>query len=263
MTKNTFLWRIAPPGDIAPSYLFGTMHVRDERAFGWLDLAQKHLAECAVFATEFDFSEMDTAAMEATLRLPDGVQLPDLLPKTVWKSLERLCKKQLRMPAEAFRDQHPMAVSTAVTQAFLADDMPYSLDETLWQIAQASGKTCTGVETFAEQMDIVRRIPLKTHAQNLASLLKKPTRYRRHIRKMTEWYQRGDVTQIARAAKRDAKGLRRILIYERNELMARRFAGIAAAQPLFCAVGAGHLSGQKGVLRLLKKAGFVVRPVML
>lgn len=261
MAKNTLLWRIAPPNGNAPSYLFGTIHVRDERGFGWLDLAQKHLAECAVFATEFDFSEMDAAAMEATLRLPDGVQLPDLLPKTAWKSLERMCKKQLRLPAEIFLDQHPMAVSTAVTQAFLVNDMPHSLDETLWQIAQMSGKTCTGVETFAEQMDIVRRIPLETHAKNLVSLLKKPMRYRRHLRKMTEWYQRGDLQQLCRAAKRDAKGLRQILLYERNELMAKRFAEIAAGRPLFCAVGAGHLSGQKGVLRLLKKAGFAVRPV--
>ena len=43
--------------------------------------------------------------------------------------------------------------------------------------------------------------------------------------------------------------------------MTKRFAKIARSQTLFCAVGAGHLAGQKGMLRLLKKKGFNVRPV--
>lgn len=39
MTKNSLLWKITPPGG-PTSYLFGTMHVRDLRAFGWLETAQ-------------------------------------------------------------------------------------------------------------------------------------------------------------------------------------------------------------------------------
>ena len=77
-TKNTLLWKITAPENysdgIPPvSYLFGTMHVRDERAFGWLELALSRMELCEVFATEFDFSEIDPIAMEAAMRLPMGI----------------------------------------------------------------------------------------------------------------------------------------------------------------------------------------------
>jgi uncharacterized protein YbaP (TraB family) len=56
--------------------------------------------------------------------------------------------------------------------------------------------------------------------------------------------------------------MRKLLLYERNTIMAERFAEIARQESLFCAVGAGHLSGKKGLLRLLKKEGFKVRPII-
>ncbi len=51
------------------------------------------------------------------------------------------------------------------------------------------------------------------------------------------------------------------MLYERNEIMARRFVEIASERSLFCAVGAGHLAGEKGMLRQLKKQGFKTTPV--
>lgn len=262
-SKNTLLWRLSPPtSDAADSYLFGTMHVRDARAFGWLPLAESRLLACETFAAEFDFSDFDPATMAAALALPTEKTLLEMLPSSARKSLNRLCDKQLRVPVETFERQHPMAVSSAITQAFLAKEHPVSLDETLWQTARAAGKTCTGIETFAEQIEIMGRIPLEAHLRNLAATLKNLDRFRRSLQKMAAWHQSGDLRQLARAARRDSKGMRRILIYERNALMAERLASMAnSGRSVFCAIGAGHLAGEKGVLRLLKKRGFAVKPV--
>ena len=62
------LWRITPPHGGPDSYLFGTMHVRDLRAFEWLETAQNHLAQCEVFATEFDFNEIDSSFQERGIK---------------------------------------------------------------------------------------------------------------------------------------------------------------------------------------------------
>jgi Uncharacterized protein conserved in bacteria len=75
-------------------------------------------------------------------------------------------------------------------------------------------------------------------------------------------YAQGDIQGLYKSAKKDAKGMRKVLLYRRNRLMAKRFAEIASREPLFCAVGAGHLAGGKGMLRLLKNAGFSLRPVL-
>ena len=79
---------------------------------------------------------------------------------------------------------------------------------------------------------------------------------------MMQWYREGDIRQLFQVAKKDARGMRRLLLYERNASMVKRFSEIALGKSLFCAVGAGHLAGAKGMLRLLKKQGFKLKPLL-
>lgn len=261
--KKSLLWRITPPGGGADSYLFGTMHVRDLRAFKWFELAQTHLAECEVLATEFDFTEIEPEALAAALRLPEGSSLDTLLGSSAWKNLDRYAQKKLGVSAEVFRFQHPMSVSTALNAAFLSEEAPQSLDETLWQYARSLGKTTAGVETFADQLQTLQAIPLGQHLKSLTWLLKNYNRQKQRLKKMISWYAAGDLKPLYRAAKKDAKGMRKTLIYRRNKQMARRFEQITAGHTLFCAVGAGHLPGEKGMLRLLRQRGYKVKPILL
>jgi uncharacterized protein YbaP (TraB family) len=261
MTRNSLLWKITPPEGGSPSYLFGTMHVRDLRAFEWLETAKKYMAGCDTFATEFDFGDTDEVALAAALTLPEGTALDTLLKPGVWKNLDFYSRKKLGMPAEALRRQHPMAVTTALSATFLADESAHSLDETLWHHARALGKKTTGVETFSDQIETLGKIPFDQHLKSLTWLLKNYGRQKKRLKKMMNWYSAGDIRQLYQAAKKDAKGMRRVLLYDRNTLMVKRFDEIARQGALFCAVGAGHLSGGKGMLRLLKKAGYKVKPV--
>jgi len=52
------------------------------------------------------------------------------------------------------------------------------------------------------------------------------------------------------------------LINNRNAKMAKGFEKSARKRTTFCAVGAAHLAGEKGVLALLRKKGFTVEPVL-
>ena len=260
-TQDSLLWEITPKAGGPSSYLFGTMHVRDFRAFGWLDLAMEYVSECAVFATEFDFSETDPAALSVALELPDGKDLEQLLSPQAWKQLDRYARKKLGAAADVFRHQHPMTVSTALSMAFLLEESAQSLDETLWQHARSLGIPTTGVETFADQLETLHKIPFEQHLKGLTWLLKNYGRHKIRLHKMMRRYADGEIQALYQSAKKDAKGMRKILLYQRNVLMAKRFAEIASEQTLFCAVGAGHLAGGKGMLRLLKKAGFTIKPI--
>ena len=260
--KNSLLWVITPKDGGPDSYLFGTMHVRDLRAFEWLDPALACLEQCTVFATEFDFSDTDSAAVATVLQLPPDTALDELLKPGAWKRLEFYCRKKLKVPARNMRFLHPMTVSMALTNDLVTSEAALSLDETLWEKARALGKRTAGVETFEEQLETLKQIPFDLHLKNLTWLLKNYTRQKQRLKKMFRWYQAGNIRELYRAAKKDAKGMRKLLLYERNAIMARRFTEIARRESLFCAVGAGHLYGQKGLLRLLKKAGFTVKPVI-
>ena len=184
--KNALLWRLRPKNGGPDSYLFGTMHVRDLRAFAWLDAAKARLETCDVFATEFDFSETDPAAIAAVMQLPEDSSLDQLLKPGAWKNLEFYCRKKLGIPPENIRRLHPMPVSLSLTNALLANGAEYSLDETLCEYANALEKKTAGVETFEEQLDTLRNIPFEQHVKSLTWLLKNYKRQKRHLKKMLQ-----------------------------------------------------------------------------
>jgi uncharacterized protein YbaP (TraB family) len=260
--KKTLLWRVTPLAGGPDSYLFGTMHVRDLRAFRWYDIVLSYLNDCSVFATEFNFSEMDGRALAETLQLPEGETLDMLLKPGVWKSLEKIAQKRLGFSAALLKFQHPMAVNTLISSSLLAEEAAQSLDETLWSYAQAAGKQMIGVESFEDQLNTIRNIKLDQQIAGLTWLVKNFGHQKKRLHRLMRWYEAGDLQQLYKAAKKDAKGMRRVMLYDRNRNMVEKFAAVAQTQPLFCAVGAGHLPGEKGMLRLLKKAGFKVKPVL-
>ena len=52
-----------------------------------------------------------------------------------------------------------------------------------------------------------------------------------------------------------------ILLNNRNRNWVEKLKKIMPAKALVIAVGAGHLPGDKGVIKLLRKEGFTVTPV--
>ncbi|TNE60777.1 MAG: TraB/GumN family protein [Bacteroidetes bacterium] len=259
--KKSLLWQLTPRSGGPSSFLFGTMHVRDLRAFEWFELAKVYLEKCPVFATEFEFSETDHQAVAAVMQPADQLPLDQALKAGVWKNMQFYCKKKLGVPAENLRHLHPMAVSLALTNALLAGEAAYSLDETLWEYARSKGKRTAGVETFEEQLQTLKRIPYKQHLKSLTWLLKNYGRQKKRLKKMMRWYRSGNIQRLYQSARKDARGMRRAMLFDRNRLMVQRFTEIARQESLFCAVGAGHLAGEKGMLRLLRKNGFKVKAI--
>lgn len=238
------------------------MHVRDQRAFGWLDLALVCLDRCALFATEFDLHETDEAALSRALQLPEGKTLDMLLSKQTWKNLVRQMGKTGAFPVPMMQLMHPMVVSMTLSTRMLGEEANFSLDETLWRRALEAGKKTTGVETFEDQLKTLRHISLDQHIKSLTHTLKHLKQQKKRIKKMLNYYAAGDIKALYHTARRDTKGMRKILLYRRNRHMADKFAELALEQSLFCAVGAGHLAGDKGMLRLLKHQGFKLHPIL-
>jgi uncharacterized protein len=260
--KNTLLWRLTPPTGGPDSYLFGTMHVRDQRAFGWLDLALVCLNRSDVFAAEFDLGETDEMALARVLQLPEGKTLDQLLSRQAWKNLQRQMGKNSNFPLPMLQVMHPMVVSMTLSTQMLGEEANFSLDETLWRRALEDGKKTTGVESFEDQLNTLRSISIKQHINNLTYTLKHLKQQKKRIKKMLKHYAEGDIKALYRSARRDTKGMRKTLLFRRNRHMADRFAELASEQSLFCAVGAGHLAGGKGILHLLKNHGFKLHPIL-
>ncbi|NBC07650.1 MAG: hypothetical protein GVY26_10700 [Bacteroidetes bacterium] len=260
---NQLLWRMHDAAGEGPvSFLFGTMHVRDQRAFRLLEKAYAAIDECEALALEFDLGAVE-GLDPGLLQLPPGQTLDSLLPARKFQKLRRFLLRVLKVDIMAFRRALPLMTVNVLNERMMGQEQPIALDEQLWRYAQEQGKAILGIETYEEQVALLRSIPIEQQLQSLLWLGRNIKSHRRQLRKMTELYESGDIYRLHRAAKRSASGMRHRLLYRRNEIMAERIAAFTAERPVFCAVGAGHLAGGKGVLRLLKHQGITLKPVPL
>jgi len=254
--KPELLWQIDKPGLPGTSYLFGTMHVRDLRAFDYKDLVCEKILYCDAFATEINLNQAEFLFGEQSMDLPEGQSLDSLFSPKKYAKIARFFHKTTGMPIQHFERAKPMMLTNFITSSFLNNDQPLSLDQFFWKFAEDENRILLGIETVEEQIDLMARIPIDYQAAALWSMVKNVSKFRKNLLKLSALYQEGNLAKILKSAKKSMGKLRKMMIYDRNEIMAHRIGLLISEQTLFAAVGAGHLGGKKGILKKLKSAGF-------
>jgi uncharacterized protein YbaP (TraB family) len=76
-------------------------------------------------------------------------------------------------------------------------------------------------------------------------------------------YKKQDIQKMEKMLEDDAgmDQFKDLLMYRRNKRWVAPMIEIMRNKPTFFAVGAGHLPGEKGVISLLRQAGFTVEPI--
>jgi len=261
--KRSLLWKLE--GDLlpVPSFIFGTMHVRDQLAFGALDSLYACIDSCEALATEFRLEDMGNASgMMQVLRQPTQTLDQYYRPK-VYQKMRRMLRKTLGLELDQLKHLPPFFVLNMINEQLMAKDMPLSLDEQLSAYAAAQDKVLLGVETFAEQLAILQKIPQEEQLKSLRAMLTQFARHRRQMKTIGDLYAKGDAIKIYKATRKGAGGLRKLLLFDRNRIMADRIFDICQSQATFVAIGAGHLAGAKGVLRYLKQKGVRLSPILM
>ncbi|GJM35089.1 MAG: hypothetical protein DHS20C18_40900 [Saprospiraceae bacterium] len=258
--KESLLWRIESNDLPGPSFLLGTMHIRDQRAFGLLELVYEKINTCAAFAAEIDLQVTEIPPEKLSMNIPPSKWLDQMLSPRQFQKMRQIILKGTGLDLYLYRFLHPMVINNLILERILSKDMSIALDRHLWDYAQEQGKQLLGIETLEEQLAIMQVIPFQRHLKDLLGMSKNFTRYRRHMHHLVHLYQEGALQRLHKASKKGAGSFRRMMIYDRNVNMADRIADMVGQQTTFCAIGAGHLGGSKGVLRLLKKKGLKVKP---
>ena len=262
MLKNSLLWRLE--GDLlpAPSYLFGTMHVRDQRAFQRLETVYGAMAECDGFAAEFHLEDAGQGMKSGLMQLPGEQRLSDFFSKKKYQKYRTVLLKSTGLDLAHFQRMLPFLVVNFATESLLQQEMPEPLDQHLWGYAKSAGKSLHGIETLGEQMEVLQKITLEEQVKMLESLCRNVGRFRQFLLHLSELYEAPKVQQLYKMVKKNSKGMRHLMLYRRNEVMAERIGLLVREHVVFVAIGAAHLGGGKGVLRLLKLQGVMASPIM-
>lgn len=263
LSKQTLLWQISIDGLSGVSYVFGTMHVRDQRVFQRLDKVYAAIESCEAFAAEFNLDAASNLQGLQAFSMPDNQAIENLLSPKKYQKLRQMLRKSSNIELDYLKYSQPILISNLVEESILANNMPFALDQHLWQYAAQHDKMMLGIETLEEQIAILGRIPIKHQLQSLLSTVRNISRHRQNLLRMAQWYENGNIRQLYQASRRGAHGLRKLLLYDRNERMALRIKELSKDQTVFCAIGAAHLAGAKGVLKLLKQKGLKVKPIQM
>lgn len=261
-SKNSLLWQISGNNLPGTSYVFGTMHVKDERAFSLIESLKKAIDTCDAFATEFNLKEVESGVEPNAMDLPDDQLLTDFISEKKYQRMRKMFIKYFEFDIEVLKSAMPLIITNALSSQTLMTDREVNLDQYLWQYAEDREKITLGIETFAEQLQILHAIPLDYQFKALSDIAKNISGFSKQHQKMTELYEKQDIRQLYQSTKKGIGSARKILLYNRNAIMAERIERMAQEQTLFSAIGAAHLAGKKGVLKLLKDAGLTVKPVV-
>ena len=255
------LYQLNTKESVHTSYLFGTMHLQNEAAFTHKEQILTKINECDAFATEFKLDDADEEKTTAYMNLPPGIFLETLLSKKKFDQIDAFLKSTLRIPLMAFNQSKPLVITNLITTSIFQQDMELALDVYLYQYAKMQGKELLGIETFHEQLEILQKIPLEIQVKSLKDLIKNFDQHRLEMNEISELYAQGKTNELYKLTRKSAKGFRRIMLYNRNQIMAERIAKLITEKSICVAIGAGHLEGKRGVIRLLQGAGVTVTKV--
>jgi uncharacterized protein YbaP (TraB family) len=265
---NSLLWKISGNGLQKPSYLFGTMHTAERRVLGMSDAAIPYFAETGAYAMELDPKESFNLSMVSKLMMGKGHSLKAMIPEREYQMLDSIVKQQVGFSLKLFDNIAPIFVMTILQTANIesgdsSEKGEQVLDLFFYERAKKEKKKTLGIETVDEQIDALNALSYQEQADMLVEELRKYESREDVMQDMVRYYLNQNLDSLLMLNDEEPmpEKFYKALITDRNRRMANRIADFTAKQQLFIAIGALHLPGEKGVIELLRKKGFLVEAV--
>lgn len=248
------------PGCNESSYLFGTIHLQEKSLFFRIPHVQNCIESTDAFMAEFPLDEISAGEMDF-YNLPGGRNWLDYMSVRQYKKLEKSFSKYFSININAFNQLLPLVMEQVLLDTMIQDHSGQSMDFVLWYFAKSRGKTLLGAESKASQLEILENFPRNIQFKNLKKIAENPASYKEKIRKAKLAYYGEDLRKLSDQSIKSLGKMKSVLVYDRNIKIANAILNTMHQQTITCAIGAGHLNGQKGVLRILKQNGITLKPV--
>ena len=261
---NSLLWEISCKGLTDTSYLYGTIHIRDKRVFDLGDSTYYAINRSKALYGELDLQ--NKAAMKehaSELLMPTGTTLESLISAPDYLLVKKYCKKHIGVYALLINKIKPIYLSAVISENLLQKEEKKPLDLYLQDYASKQGKAIGGIETFEEQLAVINILSIKEQADMLVEQIKNIDEEKKIMEYMLQLYLSESLDSLEILVQEDtlSQEFNEALLNARNNTMVKRMETQMKKQSTFFAVGAAHLPGQKGLVLLLRKEGYTVRPV--
>lgn len=285
MSANAqLLYKISGKGLAKPSYIVGTYHLAPVAFVDSIPGLRDAMAQTEQVCGELDMKQMtDQAEMQKMMQammLPEGTTLKTLLSEDEMTRLNAFMTKLMgadmtnpmveaqmgKMTPQALNTQFSLIMFMKHTPGF---DPANLFDGYFQKVALEHGKSVIGLETMDFQIKVLfKGQTLERQKQLLMCLVDNPKYHEDAAIRLTKAFEAQDLGKMkelldekenndcdSKPEEQDA------LINNRNADWLTKMPAIMTDKSTLFAVGAGHLPGDKGVLTLLRNAGYTVEGV--
>jgi uncharacterized protein YbaP (TraB family) len=271
----SLFWEITGPGLKKPSYLFGTMHVSSKLVFNLSDSFYTGIRNADVVALENNPETWQEDIVNYDMKgygndmFSSGSDDYENQPNE-YLYISTLKYYPFEKMIEAALSHRSGTINSLLYRSFSDFNSDFEentfLDMYIFQCGKKSGKKISGVENYRESM----RLMLEAYMDQSKEKNKKVQSYEYDENfgpnNLQDAYRSGDLDLLDSINKRNSQSAAfdEKFLYRRNEIQADNMDSIIkSGKVLFVGVGAAHLPGQRGVIELLRKKGYKLRPIMM
>lgn len=262
--NKSLLWEISGNGLKQPSYLFGTIHMICKEEFLLSEIVKQKFSSSKQVYLELD---MDDPKLQATMmkemQLPNNETLKSKLGEINFKKLDSFLKKELKMNLVMFDKFKPMMVMSLLAQRLPSCPQMESYEMNFVKMAGEQKKELLGLERVEDQLAVFDAIPDSLEIRSIMNMVNDFDAQKKEFTRMSTIYKSQDLEVLYQlmVESPEMMGSQEFLLDRRNRNWIPVMEPAMKQSTTFFAVGAGHLGGKQGVLELLRKQGYKVKPI--
>jgi len=269
------LWKVTGKGLKKPSYLFGTHHLISVDFLDSVpDLYKAFNASTGVVG-EVVLNNVDVSAkIQEAAMLPGKLTMDSLIrDSSDYKLVDKKLRSVLNLPLKKVAKMNPTLILTLYEMELMKKTLKKTDDiqsDSYFQLVGAEkGKNIYALESVDDQIKALfgngslqrqTEVMVSTIKENNESVLAE-------MNQLNSMYKSGNLQQLERLSERKEKTYDMTaeefdrLVSDRNIKWMKKLPALMASESCFIAVGALHLTGENGLIRLLQKSGYKVKPV--
>jgi hypothetical protein len=245
--------------------LFGTIHIIPEKEYLFSQTAQNCFDSCKtlVLETDIDLPLKKQIELAKQIVFPDGKSVEDYLSAQQYQHFNSYFLDSLKISKSTYRKIQkikPIFASALVLSEFL--DKPVSYEQNLSKSAKRKKMSSEFLETIDFQMSTVEKVSIEEQIKMMYidGLTGNPTT---EYNELLTAYKEQNLTKMSRlfAEEEDIENFEQDFLITRNKNWIPIIENFAKKNSCFIAVGAGHLAGENGLIRLLRNEGFTLTPL--
>ena len=244
------------------SYLLGTIHIEDIGLASFKLAIEKYLSQADIIGTEIHLLDAKQ------FNLQDYILIDPLSDQYIsdihWEKLEQRCLRYLGLDISGYKQYKPLVILNIISIHILANNASHQgLDEWIWEQGERNHKICIGLEDLVTHYNYLNQIPLPIQYKMLLDASKNITKLKKQSKQLLASYLKQDLTTIYKKSKKMLGQYRHSFLYERNHSITEQIIHWSKTGSLFASCGAGHLGGHYGIISLLKRSGFKIKPIQI